>query len=150
MSEINDLYLEISIHKDEALTQARQAAEVGRAEQLLCEEWIHNCQLRADGNLAKDVTGLSDKDLQLIPLEDYPDDQKPSPSDMERWTPEELLQFRMEHDLAELPNLKQRLEDILARRDELKERLATVRHRYGAILPKVQRMYDELMGLLRK
>jgi hypothetical protein len=150
MSEVNDLYLEISVRKDEVLSRLRQTAESARTEQLICEEWIHNCELKADRNLAIDLERVSDRDLKFIPFEDYSEDQKPSPRDLERMSPEELLQFRMQHDLGELPRIQQRYEEVCARRDELKERLLAARQKYGAILPKMQRMYDEVLGFLRK
>jgi hypothetical protein len=62
----------------------------------------------------------------------------------------DLLQRRLEHDLGELPQLREQFNAAQARRDELQERLAAVRRRYSAILPKMQRMYEEILGFAKK
>jgi hypothetical protein len=147
MSEINELYLDVAIERDSVLTRLEEKAGEARAVQNSCEEWVHTCQLKADANLAIPIGEFASKGLKLIPLEEYPEDERRT---LHVMTELELLQHRLEHDLAALPALRDRLAALSARRLELQERLAAVRQRYGAILPKMQRMYEEALGFAKR
>jgi hypothetical protein len=147
MSEINEVYLEISIERDRVRAQLQEKAEEARTAQFVCEEWVHACQLKADSNMAVQTTTFNEKGLKLIPIEEYSDAQR---REIERMSETELLQYRLEHDTAELPALTQQLQEIRARKVELQDRLTAARQRYSAILPKMQRMYEEVLGFAKK
>jgi DNA repair ATPase RecN len=150
MSDINDLYLNVSIQKDHVRVQLQERVQEARAAQMHCEECIYTCQLRADTNLAIAPDDLDQRELALIPLDEYADEHRISPEELAQMSEMEVLQRRLEHDLGELPQLQEHFDAVKAKSEELQERLTAVRRRYSAILPKMQRMYEEILEFAKR
>jgi hypothetical protein len=150
MAAVNDLYMDVSIDKDEAMLKLQEVAEKGRENQMACEEWIHTCQLKADRNVAVEVDDFTIKGLNLMPLEDWDEEDRPSDQKWAEMTETERVQFRIEHDLRTLPALREHFERVSKEHRDLREKLNTVRKEYSGMLSRMRQMYDDLGGLARK
>lgn len=143
MSAVNDAYVEVAIAKDDALLSLQSAIADARAKQEQVEEQMHRCQVCADDNLANIPGEFSAKDIKFLPLDEseFPDREM---------TDEELVRFRIEHDIAEMPRLKETQAELDERRKSLKKQLEETRAVYGAILNKMTKMYEQLLSFAQK
>jgi hypothetical protein len=138
ISDINAQYLTVAIDRDSLTIQLQEQVEKARRVQANIEELLHVCQMKADSNLA-----MNNREPQRLDVLREEENLPTGLSEIE-W-----LERRLAHDIAEKPLLERKLEELMARRALLQQRLAAVRQHHGAILPKMERMYEELQGFSR-
>ena len=141
MSQVNNDYIGISIAKDETLRQLKKTIKAANEKQLDVEKAIHECQIKADNNLANVPDEFDPKGLKFLPLDES---EIPELSEAER------VEFRMLHDFEIMPQMKERQRELEERRQALKKQLDEARAVYGSILNKMRGMYDSLVSFQKK
>lgn len=147
MSEINELYIDISQEKDRLMLELQSITEQTRNKQIECEESIHNCQLQADKILADPAKQIDLTGIQLTPMEQFMEKTGLSEADIESYTENELYQKRLEYDIQQLPDINQKYDEVKKKKEEVEAQLSVLKQRYAKIAPEIQKLYDRLAGL---
>lgn len=152
MSEINNLYLEISYSRYEAMNELDKTAKSARQQQIKAEESLHACQLIADQNLANHPTDVDTSDIWLPEMEEFQEDTQISQEEIENlqtFNTKVLLKKRLEHAISKIPKIKEEYNDAHTERCELSKKLDDERKYYSSIISKIQKQYDEFKGFTK-
>ncbi|OHT11159.1 hypothetical protein TRFO_01060 [Tritrichomonas foetus] len=150
ISEINHLYINISLKRDKVMTQLLETAERAKEKQVMCEELLHTCQLRADSNRSIIPNKVDIKDIKLPSIEEFQQQTGITDEELSRMTENEILYKRMDHEISKIPQIKEEFTLANSTRCELTEQLDKARKRYSPIISKMQKIYDEISGYIKK
>ncbi|KAK8888369.1 hypothetical protein M9Y10_039438 [Tritrichomonas musculus] len=155
MSEINNLYISITYEKFSMMKKLEEIADNARKQQIIVEESLHSRQLLADQNLASipDTSGISEKEISRIgvpPITQFQEENGLKDEEIEELDKNGVLLYRrLEHEIQKIPSIKEEYNNANTTRFELKKNLDDARKKYSLLISKIQKMYDEIMGVLK-
>lgn len=150
MSEINNLYLEISYSKYQVMNKLEKTAKDARQEQIKAEESLHSCQVIADHNLASIPSDVDISDIWVPSIEEFKEDLRISDEEIENLNYKIFLKKRLEHAISKIPEIKEEYNDVHIRSCELTKELDDERKYYAPIISKIQKQYEEFKGFTKK
>ncbi|KAH0791923.1 hypothetical protein GPJ56_004107 [Histomonas meleagridis] len=149
MSEINELFIEISIKKGKHLKELQNINEKIRHKYNEYEEKLHLCQTLADENVSNEFN-IDPNKLKLRPVEDFIREKGLTEEIMQHLTKEEFLIERMKYEVNQIEMKKNEYNKIAEQKVALQEQLKVAQNKFGVFLVKMQKMYQEVMSFKQK
>ena len=152
ISQINYMFIDISIKRQELSQKLQDSIEKAKEKQFQLEAFLQSCICKAESNIGlKEIAdNLNIKDDEIISAEELKIQQGLTDEQFANLSEKEILFKRIEFQHSQIKTINEENNNARGQKSQLNNELAVVKKKYSSIVSKMQKMYDEINGFLTK